>query len=441
MALAALVAPASAQTGEGDPGSTTTTSRPPATLLPPLPPILPGATSTTTTTTRPAPTSGPTTPSTAATTTTIFSPPQPGTSPHADPVGAGEAPSDTVPGADVVVPPPPVAATPPVGTARLTAVVVREQAQARVGLARARATYEAAISRVGRLRARRRALDARIARLRSADRRAVERFAHSEEDLAEQAADAYIRAFGEDEPASALLDSSTATDYGRRRRYLDSMLDAFRRTVQANRDARREVRGALVELGEERADVVLALRAATAAVPPIRLGVLTAGMVHEVFDAGSEIVTGETGFVFPVADPHSFIDSYGAPRMMGTRYAHFHEGTDIMAPSGTPLFACERGVITEMRSSTLGGTSLWRKGGSGTLYYYAHLSAYAKDVAVGQLVEVGTVLGYVGNTGNARFTAPHLHFEVHPDGGEAVNPYPLLRVVDDAVKGRARPGG
>ena len=68
------------------------------------------------------------------------------------------------------------------------------------------------------------------------------------------------------------------------------------------------------------------------------------------------------GFVFPVGDPHSFGDSFGAPRMMGTGYEHAHQGTDIMAPEGTPLLACERGLVTVMGSDVLGGTKLWIKG-------------------------------------------------------------------------------
>jgi len=115
---------------------------------------------------------------------------------------------------------------------------------------------------------------------------------------------------------------------------------------------------------------------------------------------------------------------------MGTEYQHWHEGTDIMAPSGTPLLAAERGIITKMGSDVLGGTKIWVKGESGTYYYYAHLSAFAPGMVNGLVVDAGTIIGYVGDTGNARGGAPHLHFEIHPDGGAAVNPYPLLKVVD-----------
>jgi murein DD-endopeptidase MepM/ murein hydrolase activator NlpD len=91
--------------------------------------------------------------------------------------------------------------------------------------------------------------------------------------------------------------------------------------------------------------------------------------------------------------------------------------------------ACERGIITRLGSDVLGGTTFWIKGESGTYYYYAHLSRYADGLTKGQRVDRGQIVGYVGDTGNAKGT-PHLHFEIHPDGGPAVNPYALLKVVD-----------
>ena len=84
-----------------------------------------------------------------------------------------------------------------------------------------------------------------------------------------------------------------------------------------------------------------------------------------------------------------------------------------------------------MGTDVLGGTKLWLKGESGTYYYYAHLKAFAEGLANGDVVEAGDLVGVVGDTGNAKGGAPHLHFEIHPDGGPAVNPYPLLKVVDE----------
>jgi murein DD-endopeptidase MepM/ murein hydrolase activator NlpD len=120
--------------------------------------------------------------------------------------------------------------------------------------------------------------------------------------------------------------------------------------------------------------------------------------------------------------------------MFGTAYAHLHQGTDIFAASGTPLVAVERGVVFSMGSDVLGGTKLWLQGASGTKYYYAHLSAFAEGMADGTVVTAGQLVGYVGNPGNAATTPAHCHFEVHPGGGPAVNPYPLLKIVDDAQK-------
>jgi hypothetical protein len=87
-----------------------------------------------------------------------------------------------------------------------------------------------------------------------------------------------------------------------------------------------------------------------------------------------------------------------------------------------------------MGVSALGGIKLWLIGESGTTYFYAHLSAYADGMVDGLLVEAGTLVGYVGNTGNAISTPPHLHFEIHPADGPAINPTAILRTVDDATR-------
>jgi peptidoglycan LD-endopeptidase LytH len=119
----------------------------------------------------------------------------------------------------------------------------------------------------------------------------------------------------------------------------------------------------------------------------------------------------------PVQGPVHFTDTWGAARSGGRT----HQGTDMMAPTGTPTVAPVSGRV-EHRSSSLGGMSWWVYGDDGNSYYGAHLSAYA---GAGH-VERGAVIGYVGSTGNASASAPHLHFEFHPGGGSAVNPYSRL---------------
>jgi peptidoglycan LD-endopeptidase LytH len=124
------------------------------------------------------------------------------------------------------------------------------------------------------------------------------------------------------------------------------------------------------------------------------------------------------GIVCPVQGPVHFTDTWGAARSGG----RVHEGVDMMATSGTPTVAPVSGRV-EHRSSSLGGLSWYVYGDNGHTYYGTHLSGYANQ-GVGW-VAAGTVIGYVGSSGNAPDSAPHLHFEFHPDGGEPVNPYPL----------------
>jgi murein DD-endopeptidase MepM/ murein hydrolase activator NlpD len=126
-----------------------------------------------------------------------------------------------------------------------------------------------------------------------------------------------------------------------------------------------------------------------------------------------------SGMVCPVAGPRAFADTWGAARSGGRS----HEGVDMMSPGGTPLVAVEAGSAN-FSTNRLGGNAIWLTGASGTKYYYAHLSAWEGS---SRSVSQGEVIGYVGATGNT--TANHLHFEVHPGGGRAVNPYPYVRRV------------
>ena len=120
--------------------------------------------------------------------------------------------------------------------------------------------------------------------------------------------------------------------------------------------------------------------------------------------------------------PYSYVDSWGAPRSGGRS----HQGTDVMAPHGARVFAFVNGVVSRESTSSNGGIQLYLQGDNGVEYFYAHLSGYA--VSTGARVRAGQLIAYNGQTGNAQYTAPHVHFEVHV-GGSPVNPYPHLKPV------------
>ncbi|MGI8686169.1 MAG: peptidoglycan DD-metalloendopeptidase family protein [Acidimicrobiales bacterium] len=159
-----------------------------------------------------------------------------------------------------------------------------------------------------------------------------------------------------------------------------------------------------------------------------------AGRQGEVaaLDAGQAVSIG--GVAFPVAGPTRFAPTFGAPRMAGTRFAHAHQGVDIFAPPGAPVVSFERGAVVRLGFDVLGGIKLWLVGQSGTRYYYAHLQGYVPQLAEGQVVEVGQTLAFVGDTGNAAGSGAHLHFEIHPGGGPAVDPYPVIAQIAEAAR-------
>lgn len=129
-------------------------------------------------------------------------------------------------------------------------------------------------------------------------------------------------------------------------------------------------------------------------------------------------------------------DTWHAPR--GTD--RVHEGQDIFAAKGTPILSATSGYVYNIGENNLGGQTVSVIGRGGRVYYYAHLDAYAPQLKEGDWVTRRTVLGYVGTTGNAQGTPPHLHFGIYASGG-AINPLPLLsdRIPPNDVQRAGRP--
>jgi peptidase M23-like protein len=143
--------------------------------------------------------------------------------------------------------------------------------------------------------------------------------------------------------------------------------------------------------------------------------------------------------VFPVLGRARLTNSFGDPRPQGA-----HQGEDIMADRWSPALAAEAGRVQLHTTSGRAGCMLYLYGQSGTTYLYVHLNndltqsndnrgkcvpgtAYSKGLRDGARVEAGQPIGFVGNSGDAEGGNPHLHFELHPGGGGAVDPVPFLR--------------
>lgn len=145
------------------------------------------------------------------------------------------------------------------------------------------------------------------------------------------------------------------------------------------------------------------------------------GAMHDLadgYEAATEIAAARSQTMVCPVPGSEFTDSFGAPRD-----GHTHQGVDMMAPGYTPVLAPEAGTYEQH-----GYESFYLHGDSGTLYFGTHLFGH---IAPDGRVEAGQPVAYVGNTGNASGGATHLHFEIHPDGGAAVDPYgPTLSACD-----------
>lgn len=141
-----------------------------------------------------------------------------------------------------------------------------------------------------------------------------------------------------------------------------------------------------------------------------------------------------TSLQMPVVgvQPQNLYDSWHQARDGGRRK---HKGIDIFAPKGTAIVAVSDGIISYIGEQPKGGNCLWLTTEDGASFYYAHLDRWAPGLFEGMEVRSGDLLGYVGNTGNAKTTPPHLHFAIN-ENDEMVNPYPILTRA--AVVKRAR---
>lgn len=230
--------------------------------------------------------------------------------------------------------------------------------------------------------------------------------------------------------AAELLDEVSAAQV-----FYDRLLERQREEAEERRRREQErLRGE-----EERRRLEAARTTTSAAPPPVSVvttapATTTTSPTTSTTDSGDEPEDSTTttippppppaGGSCPVAGPVSFTDTWGAPRTGGRS----HQGVDMIAARGTPVVAVFEGTIHRITTGALSGDAVWLRANNGDQFFYAHLDSYG-DITVGQRVRQGYVIGYNGSTGNAPSWLPHLHFEFHPGGGAAVNPYPLVRSI------------
>lgn len=254
-------------------------------------------------------------------------------------------------------------------------------------------------------------------------------------DLLERTADAdaaVVAQVRQRRRALEVLRTRLAADAVVARRELDEARSQRRRLAALLDTRRRALDGARAELGtllaaerervarlaaQKRAARVAARRAAATSVSPSALppsGGIARGGTAGPLPGGSH--------VYPLGGPSTFGDDWLASRPGG----RYHEGIDLFAARGTPVLAVADGILFRVGYSGISGNRFWLRDAAGTEFFYAHLDGYSSAAREGATVSRGTVLGYNGDTGDAKGTPPHVHFEIHPGGGGPVRPYPIV---------------
>ena len=255
---------------------------------------------------------------------------------------------------------------------------------------------------------------------------------HNVDDAKQVYIDRSVQSFmrGNSSELNSTLDASNPLQAQNRRTMFSAILDGDHRALTTYQDALQQVETTQLAMFDTSRHIGRQLQMLNMRLAQHDVFIGTLRQTVLSLEAGGEVAV--DGFVFPVAGEHTFTDTFGAPRMVGTATAHVHQGTDINCLLGTALLASETGTVEKVWVNPLGGNSIWLAGASGTYYYYAHLSEYAIGLHEGQSVKGAEVVGYCGATGNAE--GPHLHFEIHPAGGAAINPYPILRIADEVAQ-------
>ena len=293
-------------------------------------------------------------------------------------------------------------------------------AGAEAQLNRLAASYDAALSRFALTEAAVQEVQGRVAATRA-------RMSQIRRTLSAQARAAYES--GGADTIELLLTSDSFSQFADRVEFLGRMVQSNSDLIVQARVTREELRreqSQLQGLASRQQAIAEQLNAERDAIASrlAKLQSLVASLGSRLADqeaAAARVVGGGPLLACPVGQPRAFADDFGAPRPGGRR----HQGIDMMAPLGTPIYAAQTGRF-EQSWDPLGGIGAMVFADNGDYTYYAHMSGYA-GVPNGAHVPAGTMIGHVGDTGDA--LGYHLHFEYHPGGGAAVDPYRLLVAV------------